>query len=188
MMGKRNILITGGAGFIGNHVVRLFVNKYPEYRIVNLDKLTYAGNLENLKDVEDAPNYDFVRADIVDLDDMRRIFRVYDIDGVIHLAAESHVDRSIADPFVFARTNCCRLPRSTGSHVQRATAVSCFIIFPRMRSMAPCRLLPAAPSHLMVTSCLWKRQNMIRTAHIPHRKRPAIILLGRIMTHTGCRL
>ena len=105
MMGKRNILITGGAGFIGNHVVRLFVNKYPEYRIVNLDKLTYAGNLENLKDVEDAPNYDFVRADIVDLDDMRRIFRVYDIDGVIHLAAESHVDRSIADPFVFARTN-----------------------------------------------------------------------------------
>jgi len=93
MIGKRNILITGGAGFIGNHVVRLFVNKYPEYRIVNLDKLTYAGNLENLKDVEDAPNYDFVRADIVDLDDMRRIFRVYDIDGVIHLAAESHVDR-----------------------------------------------------------------------------------------------
>ncbi len=88
----------------------------------------------------------------------------------------------------WALCRCCRLPRSTGSHVQRATAVSCFIIFPRMRSMAPCRLLPAAPSRLMVTSCLWKRQNMIRTAHIPHRKRPAIILLGRIMTHTGCRL
>ena len=102
---KRNILITGGAGFIGSHVVRLFVNKYPDYRIVCLDKLTYAGNLANLKDVEAKANYTFVRADIADLDEMRRIVREYEIDGIIHLAAESHVDRSIRDPFTFARTN-----------------------------------------------------------------------------------
>ena len=102
---KRNILITGGAGFIGNHVVRLFVNKYPDYHIVNLDKLTYAGNLANLSDIEDRPNYTFVRADIADLYAMRRIIREHRIDGIIHLAAESHVDRSIKDPFTFARTN-----------------------------------------------------------------------------------
>ena len=102
---KRNILITGGAGFIGSHVVRLFVNKYPEYRIINLDKLTYAGNLANLRDIEHAPNYTFVQADICDLETIREVFRRYEIDGVIHLAAESHVDRSIKDPFTFARTN-----------------------------------------------------------------------------------
>ncbi|WP_418691932.1 dTDP-glucose 4,6-dehydratase [Alistipes putredinis] len=102
---KRNILITGGAGVIGSHVVRLFVNKYPDYRIVNLDKLTYAGNLANLRDIENAPNYTFVKADICDYDTIREVFCKYDIDGVIHLAAESHVDRSIKDPFIFARTN-----------------------------------------------------------------------------------
>ena len=104
-MAKRSILITGGAGFIGSHVVRLFVTKYPDYRIVNLDLLTYAGNLANLKDVEDKPNYTFVRADICDYERMVEVFREYEIDGVVHLAAESHVDRSIKDPFTFARTN-----------------------------------------------------------------------------------
>lgn len=105
MNSKRNILITGGAGFIGSHVVRLFVNKYPDYHIVNLDLLTYAGNLANLKDVESKPNYTFVRADICDYERMLEIIREYKIDGIIHLAAESHVDRSIKDPFTFARTN-----------------------------------------------------------------------------------
>lgn len=102
---KRNILITGGAGFIGSHVVRLFINKYPEYRIINLDKLTYAGNLANLHDVESASNYTFIKADICDFDKLIDIFSEYKIDGIIHLAAESHVDRSIKAPFTFARTN-----------------------------------------------------------------------------------
>ena len=102
---KRNIIITGGAGFIGSHVVRLFVNKYPDYRIINVDKLTYAGNLANLKDIEDKPNYIFVKADICDFDKMFDLVKEYAVDGIIHLAAESHVDRSIKDPFTFARTN-----------------------------------------------------------------------------------
>lgn len=102
---KRNIIITGGAGFIGNHVVRLFVNKYPEYRIINVDKLTYAGNLANLKDVENAVNYKFVKADICDFDVILSLMKEFEVGGIIHLAAESHVDRSIKDPFTFARTN-----------------------------------------------------------------------------------
>lgn len=102
---KKNILITGGAGFIGTHVVKLFVNKYPEYNIINIDALTYAGNLSNLEDVENKGNYTFIKADICDLDKMRKIFSNHSINGVIHLAAESHVDRSIKDPFSFAKTN-----------------------------------------------------------------------------------
>ena len=102
---KRNILITGGAGCIGSHVVRLFVTKYPEYHIINLDKLTYAGNLANLTDIEQQPNYTFVKADICDFEKILELFRQHSIDGVIHLAAESHVDRSIKDPFTFAQTN-----------------------------------------------------------------------------------
>ncbi len=102
---KRNIIITGGAGFIGSHVVRLFVNKYPDYRIINLDKLTYAGNLANLKDIENRPNYVFVKADICDFAKMQELMTQYAVDGIIHLAAESHVDRSIKDPFTFAQTN-----------------------------------------------------------------------------------
>lgn len=102
---KRSILITGGAGFIGSHVVRLFVTKYPDYRIVNLDKLTYAGNLANLCDIEQRPNYRFVKGDICDFEAVEALLRQEEIDGIIHLAAESHVDRSIRDPFTFARTN-----------------------------------------------------------------------------------
>ena len=104
-MYKRTIIITGGAGFIGSHVVRLFVNKYPQYHVINVDKLTYAGYLANLKDIEDKPNYSFVKADICDFDTLHKLMQNENVDGIIHLAAESHVDRSIKDPFTFAKTN-----------------------------------------------------------------------------------
>ena len=102
---NRNILVTGGAGFIGSHLVRLLVNKYSKYRIINLDVLTYAGNLENLKDIEHKKNYSFIKCDICDFKKVKQVFFEYNIDSVIHLAAESHVDRSIEDPFSFAQTN-----------------------------------------------------------------------------------
>lgn len=101
----KNILLTGGSGFIGSHVVRLFVNEYPQYRIVNLDALTYAGNLENLKDIENSANYIFEKANILELEGLENIFEKYNIDGVVHLAAESHVDRSILSPLDFVYTN-----------------------------------------------------------------------------------
>jgi dTDP-glucose 4,6-dehydratase len=102
---KNNILVTGGAGFIGSHLVRLLVNKYPNYHIINMDVLTYAGNLENLRDIEDKENYTFIKCDICDFKKVSEVFKEYNVDSVIHLAAESHVDRSIKDPFSFARTN-----------------------------------------------------------------------------------
>lgn len=105
MNAKRHIMVTGGAGFIGSHVVRRLVKQYPDYLVVNVDKLTYAGNPENLADVDSLSNYRFEKADITDAEAMERIMHKYDIDGIIHLAAESHVDRSISDPLVFARTN-----------------------------------------------------------------------------------
>ena len=101
----KNILITGGAGFIGSHLTRLFVNKYPGYIIVNLDKLTYAGNLENLRDIEDKPNYNFVKGDIDNVALVKSLFKEYNFSGVLHCAAESHVDRSISDPLAFVKTN-----------------------------------------------------------------------------------
>ena len=104
-MSSKKILITGGAGFIGSHVVRLFVNKYPDYQIYNLDKLTYAGNLANLSDIEKKPNYHFVKGDIVDASFINELFKTHDFEGVIHLAAESHVDRSITNPMEFNQTN-----------------------------------------------------------------------------------
>ena len=104
-MNHKAIIITGGAGFIGSHVVRLFVNKYPGTKIINLDKLTYAGNLANLKDIEGKPNYRFVKMDICDFDGVLKLMQEEHVDGIIHLAAESHVDRSIKDPFTFAQTN-----------------------------------------------------------------------------------
>jgi len=110
------ILLTGGAGFIGSHVNRLFVTKYPQYTIVNLDKLTYAGNLENLKDIQDQPNYHFVKGDITDLELLRSLFKKYQFTAVIHCAAESHVDRSITDPLAFVHTNVM----GTGSLLQAA--------------------------------------------------------------------
>ena len=104
-MDKKRILITGAAGFIGSHVARLFINKYPEYEIYNLDKLTYAGNLENLKDIDKNSNYKFILGDIVDSELVNNLFEEYKFDGVIHLAAESHVDRSIENPMDFIMTN-----------------------------------------------------------------------------------
>ncbi|MEZ4720647.1 MAG: dTDP-glucose 4,6-dehydratase [Flavobacteriales bacterium] len=118
MQFERNIIVTGGAGFIGSHLVRRFVSNYPNYRIINVDCLTYAGNLENLTDIERAPNYLFEKVDICDLAEVQRVFDTYNVDSVIHLAAESHVDRSILDPLAFVKTNVL----GTGNLLQAAKA------------------------------------------------------------------
>ena len=180
---QRNILITGGAGFIGSHVVRLFVNKYPEYHIVNLDKLTYAGNLANLHDIESAPNYTFIKADICDFDKMVEIFSEYQIDGVIHLAAESHVDRSIKDPFTFAQTNVM----GTLSLLQVAKLTWEVLpdkyegkrFYQQMRCTAHCSLMGHSLQSLL---------NTIHIVPILRAKRVAIILSGLITIHMDYQL
>ncbi len=140
---KRKLIITGGAGFIGSHVVRLFVNKYPDYKIINLDKLTYAGNLANLKDIEDKPNYRFVKMDICDFEGVLKLMQEEQVDGIIHLAAESHVDRSIKDPFTFAQTNVM----GTLSLLQAAKAywLDAAPAASASASAAPASAAPAAP-------------------------------------------
>lgn len=202
----KNILITGGAGFIGSHVVRLFVNKYPDYKIVNLDKLTYAGNLANLKDIEDKPNYKFIKGDISDLEEMRRIIRDNGITGIIHLAAESHVDRSIKDPFTFARTNVMgtlallqaakeyweSLPeRYEGKlfyHISTDEVYGALNSQIRKASNRRSAQQPL-PSIIMPTAQIssLRRQSIIHILHIRHQRLRATISFVRITTHTGCR-
>ena len=181
---KNTIIVTGGAGFIGSHLVKRLVKRYPETRIVNVDALTYAGNLENLTEVEAEPNYVFVKADICDEEAMTRLFREYEADGVIHLAAESHVDRSIADPLAFVRTNVLgtitllQAPSSTGNRCRRDTKAKSSTMCPPMRYMVRLSL---------ATACLWKRPVTILTVPIHRRRRRATISFVPGMTLTGCR-
>ena len=177
---KRTILITGGAGFIGSHVVRLFVTKYPDYRIVNLDLLTYAGNLANLRDIEDAPNYTFVRGNVCDYDAVRALFAEHAIDGVIHLAAESHVDRSIRDPFTFARTNVL----GTLTLLQAAReAWNGAWEGKRFYHISTDEVYGA----LWVADSSPRRRATTPTAPIRRRKPRRTISSGRSTTPTGCR-
>ena len=190
-MAKRNIVITGGAGFIGSHVVRLFVNKYPEYNIINLDKLTYAGNLANLKDIEDKPNYKFVKMDICDFEAFYELMQREKVDGIIHLAAESHVDRSIKDPFTFARTNVM----GTLSLLQAAKLYWESLPekyrgkrFPRVSSR-PSRRPHPPPSTIWHTerSSSTRPRNTIPTPPIRRRRPRATTSCGPITTPMECR-
>ena len=134
----KNILVTGGAGFIGSHLIRLLVNKYPKYNIINMDKLTYAGNLENLRDIENKDNYTFIKCDICSFNKVSQIFSNYNIDSVLHLAAESHVDRSIEDPFSFAKTNVMgtlSLLQAAKDHWKIILMINYFIMFQQMKFM-----------------------------------------------------
>jgi len=177
----KTLLITGGAGFIGSHVVRRFVNKYPDYKIVNLDVLTYAGNLENLRDIDTRSNYEFVKADINDGAAMNDLFEKYQFDGVLHLAAESHVDRSIADPMAFIMTNivgtvnllnAARKIWNNGSEGHRFYHISTDEVMALW--------VRAASS--------WKQHPTIRTALILLPKRVLTIWYGPITTPINCLL
>ena len=165
---ERNILITGGAGFIGNHVVRFFVNKYPSYRIINLDALTYAGNLENLRDVEDKPNYVFEKANILEVNDLERVFSEYKIDGVIHLAAESHVDRSILSPLDFVYTNIIGTVNllNTAKNIGKIFQENYFIIFQLMRYLV-----------VLARKDFLRRQRLLHLTHLILHRKPLPIIL-----------
>lgn len=166
---SKSILITGGAGFIGSHVVKLFVANYPLYRIVNLDALTYAGNLENLVEVEGAPNYFFEKADIQEEQVLEAVFAKHGITDVIHLAAESHVDRSISDPLAFVRTNVfgtVNLLNVAKKLGQEPWINTCSIMFQRMKCMVLC----------MMEDFSWRLQHTILNHPILHRKQLPTIL------------
>jgi dTDP-glucose 4,6-dehydratase len=164
----QKIVITGGAGFIGSHVVRLFVKKYPNYNIINLDKLTYAGNLANLKDIEHLPNYRFIKGDIIDTEFINNLFEVEQPDAVIHLAAESHVDRSITNPLDFVMTNVVGTANllNAARHNGKAGMIKpAFTMFQPMRFMAV----------WVKMECLQKKPVTIRTRPIRHQKQAQII-------------
>ena len=187
---QRTILITGGAGFIGSHVVRLFVTKYPDYRIVNLDKLTYAGNLANLRDIEERPNYTFVRGDICDFEAMRELFRQYGIDGVIHLAAESHVDRSIRDPFTFARTNVMgtlSLLEAAREYWNGDWAGKLFYHISTDEVYGALELTRPAAAVLSGRSSSPRRRSTTRTAPTRRRRLRRTTSCGPTTTRTACR-